>query len=324
MRNGGKEYKITIPPGAGNKNVAVINNAIAGIEKYMEATKEGVLYGSLKGSFNIFTMYPNNQVPLIDILEDKKVEGKPTQKVIKTSGVTMTYGLDSFINPLFGKMPYEDVVIKDKKPQKIWEDKIKDVKLSLTTEVNKLEFEVESAFEAFLSEYEAGGSLYSPISTSTITKTDGLTVYKTKYTSKDVSPKSLLDGTMQLILPTVFESEKDRAGRYKLSSDSGYRPEEGVKLHITNFHVYLQNGEILEKKAAFGSYDIDLKSLVITSITIGEDGKYAKDGRKVGAVVPLWFKEAIADTRQSDVGKGDLLITGRRLKLDNNYSGKIT
>jgi hypothetical protein len=130
----------------------------------------------------------------------------------------------------------------------------------------------------------------------------------------------MVDGAIRLVVPSVF-TKKDGSVYNLNEAEKGYKTVGDIKLHIANNMVYDKDGS----KGDFESFGIDVKSLVIGSITLDKDGKYSKDGKVVGAVIPLWFKEVVINTNKSkDKALDKSYITGRTVKMGNDFSGKIT
>jgi hypothetical protein len=330
VKQGSTPYTLYIPRGrSGAKavNTAIINNAIAGIEKYKKAVKEGVLASSLANSFNIYSMYPNNQVPLADILEDARDKNnmKLGYKSIKSSGagVTMNYSLDTFYNPLFGKMDASS--LKDTS-QTYWESKINTVTLTHSSD-DKVELQLNADFLAFSQDSSVERESLTSVKAETIRSGNGVTSYKTTVSNKDVSPKSMIDGSMRLVLPSIFYKKTDGSGKYNLNVDNGFVTAGGIKLLISHNFVYGKEGDSFKRLGDYNTFGIDDKSLVLLPTTIDKDGNFDPKGRKVGAVAPLWFKEAVVDTggNESDtLDMSKVYLTGRSIKFGNDYSGKIS
>lgn len=329
LKQGSTPYDLYIPRGrAGGKavNTALINNAIAGIEKYKKSVKEGVLAASLANSFNIYSMYPSRQVPLTDILEDAKDKNgvKLGYRQVKTSGtgVSMNYTLDEFLNPLFGRM--DAGTLKDVS-QSFWEKKIDSVNLTYSSG-DKVELHLNADFLAFSQDSSAERESLTSVKADSIRSANGVVAYKTTLSKKEVKPQNMIDGSMRLLLPSIF-SKKMEGDKYDLNSENGFVTAGDYKLLISHNFVYGKDGDSYKRLGDYATFGIDDKSLVLSSTTVNSKGVFDPKGRKVGAVVPLWFKEAIVNTAGDN---GDTLdmskvyFTGRSVKFSNDYSGKIT
>lgn len=324
MRQGSTVYKLYIPRGMENGkpvNTAIINNAIAGIKKYKLAVQEGILAGTISASFNIYSVYPSKQVPITDILEEATDDkGKKLgYKQFKSSGVKMNYSLDYFLNPLFGKI--DGSALGKSNMQDFLEKKIKDVKVEHESE-DKVEFDINESYATFIEEIKSGESTFTNVKDGSIINTNGLKTYKTTVSKKEYKPKSLVDGAMRLIVPRIF-AKKD-GGVYQIAVNGGYRLIPDVKLLISHAFVYGKEGDTFKRLGDFETYGINDKSLVLYYTTINKDGKFDPKGKKVGAVIPLWYREAVIDTSSKEQGEDNIYWTGRVVKFGNDYSGKIT
>lgn len=330
MKKGTKAYKIYIPRGKKDGkqvNKGIIEDSISAVEKYMNTVKEGAMAGTMASSFNIYSIYSEKQIPITDIVEwELNKDGKRTGYQQIKSGVSgIKYSLDTFYNPIFGKMDGSDIKGGEKNTQKYWEGKIKDVKIK-HKDGAKVDITINSDYLSFVSgDSDLLNTLMKADSTK-VSSANGVTSYKTKYSKKSYKPQSRVDGTMAVAVPNLF-SKNGSSSKFQMNL-ADYKKLSNVRMSINLNYMYKVSGNNVKQMGDFSSYGIDPKGVMLFYTTVDNKGKYKKDGRKVGVVVPLWYKEVILDTSQatadvSDGGDGKY-YTGRTVKLANDYSGKIT
>ena len=330
IRVGNTKYDFAIPRGkyfTGSSWTSVnqkeIKDAISSLTKYKKVVKDAIMAGSVPPSINVYTMYSEKQIPVSDILE--KATSKEGTNLgynqIKASASGIKYQLDNYYNPILGKI--DGAKIEPSKTAKLLADGMSKLKITPSTE-GKATIDISKEYRDFITDQDQRMTLSTVKATATGNK--GVMPYKTPITKKSVEPQNMADSGMRLIVPFLFEKNRN-GNNYILDSNKGFKMLEGVRLHITHFMVYGEEGDSLKRLGDYNSYSIDDKSLVMYHTVIGgkkgEDGKVT-GGKKVGAVIPLWYKEAVIDTTNNDVSTGkDVLFTGRMLKLGEGYSGKI-
>ncbi|MNL91308.1 hypothetical protein D3C81_10400 [compost metagenome] len=317
MRRGATEYKIYVPRGVRffdrgdgiGRNIAVnravIGYSISAITRYKNAIKEGILAGNIAAGYNIYSVYSDNQYPLSDILvEAKDKDGKELgYKTIGTDKQGVNYGLDYFYSPLFGKMSVADVPSSDD----AWRAKLDSVAVTGGPTLN---FAANDDFRNFVSNKDTTMETMAVIDASKVTGANGIQKYKCRESSKTVEPQNMLDMGMRVITPKTFAKRDD--GKYMIKYASGFNQIPNVKLSIGRKYVYSVDADNkLSRIGEYSAFDIDDNSLVLYFTLVGD--------KKVGAVVPLWYKESVMDT----VSSKELYITGREIRFNNAYSGQI-
>ncbi|TDG00885.1 hypothetical protein [Paenibacillus piri] len=296
-------------------NQKVISASKEALSRYLLMVKEGVIFGSLASSYNIYSMYPEQQVPLTDILQDAK-EAKGVAlgyQTIKSSGVTMRYSLDGFYNPLFGKMDISMIL----KSGFSWTSKVNEVKIGAGGSDDKITIGISDEFLDFMRpDSPIREGLLSDIDRNIVASANGVKSVRAALSGIAVEPKNMVDVGMRLIVPSTF-SKNDLKNYPIVTGKKGYKLINGIKMRITENMIY-KFDEVSGKNEKLGNYDdfgIYLNSLVLGS-TI------TPDGRTVGAVIPLWYKEVVVSTAASDAGT--LYYTGRTVKMGNDYSSKLS
>jgi hypothetical protein len=330
LRMGSTEYKIFIPLGlayernsAGETvavypNQGVLADTATAVERYKEVVKEGILAGSFSSSFNIYSMYPDDQVPLTDILEPST--DKSGRMQVKTSGVTMNYSLDYFYSPLFGKM---DASVTPKSDEE-WLKKAPEVKVTAGAN-GKLDVGLSSDFLKFIMPKSKDRETLTDVQADVVVKADGTKSYKSSLSGQEIATKNMVDIAMRLIVPSKF-TKGISSGKYALAADGGYVVIPDTRLLISNYLVYGKKDvtkDTLENLGNYTEFGLDNKSLVLGKTTVGEvkdkDGNVTGIARTVGAVIPLWYKEAVMDA-----GNNIVYTTGRTVRFGNDYVNKLT
>jgi hypothetical protein len=323
--NGNPKTKIIRTPVNGN----YINFAITAINAYKTAVKEAILAVAVKESYNIYSIYPDKQVPVTDILEPVDSSNPNGRQKIKTSfkDVTMSYSLDYHYNLLIGKIPGDELLASGF----TWTKYLDRVKVSSAGN-DKIAVEVSEDFLRFIASGSDERETMMEIDT-TVVKSAGFTAnIKPTYLTQTFEPRSMIDSSMRLIVPHKFTKLRD-SGNAVLLPIQGYQTIPNFKLSLSNFYVYGLNSEgKYEKLGDFNQFGISKKSLVLfyTSLLDQKDlekeydlskpltTEQLSEIAKVGAVIPLEYREAIIDTRNRD-----LYLTGREIGFSNDYSGKI-
>lgn len=328
MESGNSAYKITIPPGNnGSSNQAVINNAISAVDKYKEMVKESVYVGLMSASYNIYSMIPDKQVPVANIIEQERVNGQLKKGYkIKSSGtgVKMTYSLKNYYHPISGKSDSATIGDNKESVKKYIETQYKSMVFDTGTSKEKIDFVVNADFSSFYSDITSNGGMYTKVDSSSVVTTNGVKSYTTNYNKKANVSQSLVDGTFPLALPSLFISNDTG---YKISNKSGYVIDDKVSLLLSTSMVYKNSdGSGKEPVGDFESFGIDLNGIALVNLKVDKDGKPtdAKGATTIGVIVPLWFKETIANTttETGELISDDIYFTGRTVKLNNNYNEK--
>jgi hypothetical protein len=316
---------IFIPKGVyDNKpvNRAIISNTLAAIASYKLAIKEAILAGGVSYSRNIFSMYPDSQVPLKDILTPAKDSNGKDLKYseIKSSTVTMHYFLDHQYNPLFGKLDASVITAKDF----AWSSKIDDIKFSSDQEGN-LTIELNPDYVTYIALITSEGETAAPIDSNIVKSAGEAPEVKLSYSSdKMEKTKSFVESLMRLMVPTNFFKVAS-SETYTLKNEKSYSIIPDVRLLISHSYVYANAGKdtVFTNKGDYLMYGINDEDLVLGQILVdyAEDakGKVTNKGRIVGAVIPLRYREAVFNS-----SNGESLLTGRSVKFGNDYPKKTT
>lgn len=325
VSQGSAMYYILVPKVTGSGTRQQIDWIIKAIEEYKMSVKQGVLAGSIKNSYNVYTMYPNNPVPLTDILEKDTTSANGDYK-FKASAVKMNYAFDYFYNPIFGKIDATELVdtktdtssgiVAPKKGKTFWDEKLAELDLGYEDK-NKISYTPTAGFLSFMNTNSQERETLSDLTTTLDLNVGGIRSYTTYYDKAKVSPKSLVDSSFYLTLPTKFNKSVD-GDSYTIAKD-GYKAIMDTKLLVSTSRVYMQNGKNeFERVGDFATYGISPENLVVYKVSVGGTEK-AGDGTKiVGAVIPMQYREAINNTAD-----GKAYITGRNIVLANDYSGKL-
>lgn len=330
MENGSFAYKIVIPPGDnGKSNQAIINNAIAAVDKYKDMVRESVYVGLMSLSFNVYSMIPDKQLPVMNILEPQR--GETGNLIggyqIKSSGtgVRIEYSLKDYYHAISGKVPSATIGNTEESIKKFIAEQIKGTKFDTSSTKEKVDIMINSDFTAFYSDIRTNGGMYTKVQSSSVVTSNGVKSYTTTYSRKQVIPESRIDGTFPLALPSLFVNDDIN---YKLAQKSGYKLDTDISLLLSNSRVYKNSdGNAKEELGDFSSFGIDLNGIAIVPLFLDKDGKPTDDTKnstKMGVIVPLWFKEAIANTA-TDTGElngDDIYFTGRVVKFNNDYTTK--
>lgn len=326
LRQGNAKYRFYVPRGKKTitkvvngktvteevtVNEAFIDAAIQAIERYKTAVKEAILAGALQSSVDVFSMYPDKQVPVLDILENVTTESGSYRKIKNSvNNVTISYSLDYHYNLLFGKMNGSDLLA----PEFSWSSKLKDIKITPGTDGN-IGVMFSEDFIRFIQPNSQERQTLSPIDNVNLVSVKRPPKFKTSYSLTTVEPRSMVDSAMRLIVPSTFDARIDN-NTYVVKDTSGYKLVPGVRLHLPSKQVYGDEEGSLKLLGNYDAFGIDERSLVF--FYTYESSQSGGNARKVGAVIPLWYKEAIYDTRMNTV-----YLTGRKIKFRNDYSGKI-
>ena len=329
-RGASKEIKIVIPRGVDASTGKQINgvhvtNFLKGFNAYKYGLKEAVLAGTLGVSFNLLSMYPSRQMPLVDILKDEvdKKGVKTGKRVFNKGSVTMNYALNKFSNPLFGTIDGAKV---PEASDKYWKKKIDGLKLDNkkdTVKDIKIKLKVKDSYLKVLKGQTSGDTTYQTIPAKDIESTNAISSFKTKYSKKEYNTLNRVDMGFPLMIPKVFTLNIDNntAKVYKLGSEGGFKVDTKTKFLLATDSIYVVDSDGKSKRVGdYSAYGVSMKNLVMASTKIDSKGKYSKKGKKVGAIVPQNYKEMMIDIK----GGSELYWTGRVAKFSNDYSGKIT
>jgi hypothetical protein len=312
MAHGSTYYDIYVPAATGSStNQQIIQNTVSAIQEYKDMIREGVLVATMNYSYNIYTMYPDKQVPLTDILEsatDKNGKALGYRQV-KSSGVKMNYELDGFYNPIFGKMDAKEVTKKGYD----WASKAPSIKITPGSS-GRGSIQVDSGYLTFIQPDSAEREVMTTAPKSALSQSNGVKKQTAKLSGKTGEPDNFVDAAMRVIVPSTFTKNIDNNAYKTSSGNSGFKLISDVRLLVSNNLVFGSKDDKLERLGDYQTYGIDDKSLVLYKTTLS-------DGRNVGAVVPLWYNEAVVDfSKESPTVEQ----TGRKVKLGNDYTGKLT
>lgn len=301
-------------------NQDYISYALKAIGAYKKAVQEGILAASIQESFNVYSMYPNTQVPILDILEPEDSNNPNGRQKIKSTygNVKMSYSLDYHYNMFFGKMSGSTLTSSSFS----WSSVLNSISITPADSSGKLRIGVSDEFVKFVLASNDLGYL-AKIDTATVASSGFKAIYKPSYSSRSFEPKSLVDTSMRLIVPYRFVKYMD-SSTLVLPPVWGYQTVPGYRLSLSNFYVYKEGEDgVLEKIGDFNDFGITKESLAFfytaldeSSVTLDTD---INSVAKVGAVVPLKYKEVIINPNDKN-----MYLTGRDLRFGNDYSTKMT
>lgn len=325
MEYSGTKQKVYIPVGkigSTQVNKLTIKSTIDAVNLYKKAVREGLLVSSLTNSFNIYTFYPEKATPLLDLVDEDFKDGKKLETYsLKTSGGKMKYSLDKFHNPLFGSLSADEIKGGDE-GQEYWQSQI--AKVPLKYEGGSLTYVPNEEFTTFLEASKKVTTL-ADLKDSLVSKNStGVTSYKSTITGKSVKPKNKVDTALVLAVPRAFSVSLDDNSRYSLANSKGYSLISGYRAIITNRYIVKKDGDTITPEGDFNDFGLDPKGLMVYYVNLDKDDKVSKNGRPVGALVPLWYKEAVVKVGEGGaIAEDDFFFTGRVIKLANDYSGKM-
>lgn len=328
---GSQKYDIFIPAGMEAfgkhrcpimKNQQYIGYTANAINQFVYSVQESVLAGSVAASYNAFSIYPSSQVPVSKILKKDPKTGAYTIDGSQ-SGVKLNYSLANFYNPLFGDMKSSQVKTGTNS-QSFLSGEVSKVPLSVSSQGN-LKFPVDTQYASFLS------GLSSPDNTFTLLNNSegatGVGTFKTSHANASVKPTNIADGAFQLVAPSTLTVDSSDAGTYKLNASTGVKlvkdSSSFVKLLIPKNYVYTYASSKYTRLGSYADYSIDPSSLIFTTIRVDAKGNLSASGTKEGAILPLWYKEAILKLSSGSSG-GTPEPTARLIKFGQYFSGKIT
>lgn len=307
--------------GSTQVNKGSITATINAIKLYKRAVREGVLVSSLANSLNVYTFYPEKATPLLDLVDEDMKDGKKLETYsLKTSG-KMKYSLDKFYNPLFGELTAKEIK-GGEETQTYWSSQI--AKVPLKSEGGKLSYTPNADFKGFIESVKKISTL-ADVKDSVVAKNStGVTTYKSSITGKAVKPKNKVDTALVLAVPRAFSKSMDDSERYSLANSKGYSLLGGYRAIITNRYVVKKTEDEYSPEGDFNDFGLDPKGLMVYYVNLDKDDKVSKEGRPVGALIPLWYKEAVVKAGEGgSISDEDFFYTGRTIKLANDYSSKM-
>lgn len=330
-----KYLAYNVPPVLIDVNQAEIGYVIEAVKKYKKAIREAIVIGSLSGGVNILSFYPDKQVPVTDLIDMETGDIKPVQSV------SIKYALDYFYSPLFGKM--DASVVKDL----VWATKESEVSELLSyTSSGDLSLSLSDSYLKFIEEDSAEKEFMSVVSSNLLLSVeDRVKKGKPTYGAKSsTEPVAMVDTSLRVAFPYEF-IQNSTTQRYVVKENEGFNVVEDIKLAVASNFVLQKEGVEGEFKPIgdYSEFGIDPDSLVVYKASSGgvlqDDGNGVKSlvgAKTIGVVIPLWYKEAVIDTRNNAFSgdsttttdsanlEGDIYITGRTIKFANDYSNKIT
>ena len=306
ISNGKTEYTIYIPRGAddeGNQiNGAIIGATIRSIKMYKEAVLQGMYGGMVVTSYNLFSMYPTVQLPMTDVVDITKIDKNNVRPLKSTT--RMKYSLDYYYHPVLGKMSADDVDINDAG----WSSKWATIGYA-SNGSGKLSFTLDDEYREFMNGTDPLRQGAVQMKDAILSKSNGMRGYTLSHTNDKSEPASLVGTLFRVAVPKQFEKSLG-SNKYQIKEDTGYTILEDVRLSITHARVYVGKEGDLKVGGDYTNFGIDEKGLAFYKTTV--------DGKTVGAVIPLWYNEAVYDPYEDK-----LYYTGRPIRFDNDYVGKI-
>lgn len=306
ISNGKTEYTIYIPRGAddeGNQiNGAIIGATIRSIKMYKEAVLQGMYGGMVVTSYNLFSMYPTVQLPMTDVVDITKIDKNNVRPLKSTT--RMKYSLDYYYHPVLGKMSADDIDINDAG----WSSKWATIGY-VSNGSGKLSFTLDDEYREFMNGTDPLRQGAVQMKDAILSKSNGMRGYTLSHTNDKSEPASLVGTLFRVAVPKQFEKSLG-SNKYQIKEDTGYTILEDVRLSITHARVYVGKEGDLKVGGDYTNFGIDEKGLAFYKTTV--------DGKTVGAVIPLWYNEAVYDPYEDK-----LYYTGRPIRFDNDYVGKI-
>lgn len=304
IHDGSQNYYFIMDSG----NQQAIVHTLKAIDQFKDAVRHGLLRGSISLSYNVYSFYSSVPVYLSSVIE----KGKDGTYGLK-GGSNVNYSAQYFLNPLFGKMRYSDVLEKGTQATyEKWQHYMGDIKI-IYASGDKLIFGLNSQYYNFLSKDTEEAKFLTGVENLPINKGDGLKGYTSKYSSKTVAtPSDLADTSLNILSLNNMSKITDSTGsdtRVKLG-DEGATVTTSYKYLIKTDGIYsLQNNSYkLENKLD----DIGLSTDTVLLY------KAKKDGVTVGGIMPAEYKEVIynpSDTKE--------YYTGRTLKFGGDFYNSI-
>lgn len=299
-------------------NQTSMNWTLKAIDIYKDTVRHGLIRGSIAASYNVYSFYGVSPVKLKDVLKEK-ADGTYEIK----SGTNVAYEAQYFLNPLFGKMKYSDV-INDKSnllsDYRQWEDYTGSIKI-IHVAGNKLIFGLNNQYYSFLAEDNDYNKFLSNITNLSETKGNGLKGYKPKYGNNiTVKPKDIADAGLYIMsIKNLAKNASSNDGQYQLI-DSGIQVYTTMKYLPKDNNLYAQENGIFKRKGSLNEQGLDLENLYLYKANL--------NGVTVGGIFPTVYKEVIynpADSKEYYTGRTVHLLSDfyTNLKLDDSNASRL-
>lgn len=292
-------------------------NAEKILEYLQECAIEGIIAGSVGAGYNVATPYSDSQLPLSEITEWTGF-GRDFKKV---GGIE--YALSYYYSPIFGPL----YVNKDPKIPRTTEEWIELGKQQSSNFIKGYDIILYSGFRDYalsLSETqvnEKGEKIVEKL------KIDNGAKRMNIAGSKD--PQSVLSYNMQFAVPYVFQVENMKA---QLGTNY-LRVMDKYTFNIYNDKIYGTDNtaliaddlEVTTMYEVMGGY-LDQYLYLFSQVATIDDGNGNVTTEKYGVILVGLFDETVVDTTEdfnSSFYTANLMLTGRKIGLDNGYSDSL-
>lgn len=321
---GSSFYYIIIPKPSYNGNGEMTNElkikgAIDSLEEYKTIVKQSIMLGTVDSSYNVYRMFPENQIALTDLLKPNPDKAKDGNEWVINEGVgKMNYSLAYYFHPIFGKIKAEELreYATDKGIKNVYLlTKADSIKVE-SGDRNKGSFEVDQTFLGYVRGVGLESSILSKMKSDTV-KGNKIRVNEMQTDRKKEKgvAKDLVESVFPLLTMELYKESADNTKHFNLKENS-YKPVKDMYISIRNNYIMTSDGDNYVITGSYQTYGITLKSLVLLGYSDKEDGD------KQGGVTTLWYKEAMYDFN-STLGESKAYITGREVRFNNDYGKKM-
>lgn len=293
------------------------------LDYFQECAIEGIIAGSIGAGYNIATPYSDTQIPLSEVTEWTGF-GRDFKNV---GGIK--YALSYYYSPIFGPL----YVNKDPKIPTSNEEWIEYGKSKVSEFIDGYDIQLYSGFRDYalsLSEDQVnskGEKIVKNLSIDYGAKRMNIAG------SKD--PQSVLSYNMQFAVPYVFQVQNMKAQlginylrvldgyTFNIFNDKIYSTDNGAEISddLSVTTMYEVMGGYLDNYLYLFSQSLDVDTGEVDS-----KGKKIVDTVKYGVVLVGLFDETVVDTTEkpdSTFKTSNLMLTGRKIGLDNGYSDSL-
>lgn len=306
-------------------NQSEIQATINTVNDFKEQFKDGMVGAGVGIGFNLYSKVPKQQVMLTQILERNKDEnGEDYFKQKSAGGVKITYDFSGFIHPLVGALS-TSVKGTDKDNRAMLLSQANETDYQLPKKKGIIKILWHDDYKTEFINTLGKDSTYTSMSKPPNKNLKGVMAYNIQYLNKKRTARFFSDDNMFLAVPYAFE--KLRTGNYTASEEKGFRTLGNYRIVLTKNKIYkfTKSGKLSEL-GDYADYGLDWKKMAFGAVTVSPSGEVTSgaDGRRVGAVIPLAYSEAIVDTTTGGTtNKSSVYKTGRTVEFANDYGNKL-